>query len=226
MRQIAGPVFIIAFLLGQAGSAHAAPLYTQVADFPGGYASQNAPNLFGPQYTAFDDFTFAKGASIAGVQWQGAYSNLPTQGDIAQFQLTFWSNNDGLPGSVLKTYVIPGNAGEQFVASQSGFLDYSYGVILPTSFSAAANTTYWLSIQPTADYPPQWLWRSGSNGDGLSAQINLAVSAGPQMASGDLAFTLTGNFVPEPSTLALGIATLIALGARHLRDRSSTRPRS
>jgi hypothetical protein len=218
MRRISIVVFTIALLLGQAGSAQAAPLFTQVESFPGGWSSQNTPNPPGLDCMALDDFALGQSASITGVQWQGAYhSNYyadPSKGTITQFQITFWSNNNGLPGSVLETYVIAGNAGEQLVASGSGFLDYSYGASLAKPFLAAAHTIYWLSIQPTADYPPQWLWRSASGGDGLLAVINQAVSDTPQIASDDLAFTLSGTEVPEPSTLALATAMLIALSGR------------
>jgi hypothetical protein len=204
--------------------ANADLLYDQPANSPGGLASQNAPNLGGPLYTAFDDFTLTTGALISGVQWQGAYSNPATQGTITQFELIFWSDNAGLPGTALRTIDIAGNAGETFAGSPSGFLDYNYAANLSTPFQVDANTRYWLSIQPTANLPPQWFWRYGSGGDGQSAQIIFAVSPNPVSVPQDLAFSLTGSSVPEPSSLVLGgIGTLIVLAARRRGQRRGDR---
>ena len=110
-REMTGAVLMIAYSLVQTVSSQAAPIYIQPADFPGGTASQSAPSSPGPRYIGSDDFTLAQGATISGVRWQGAYSNPPIPGNITQFQLAIWSNNNGLPGNLLKTYVIPGNAG-------------------------------------------------------------------------------------------------------------------
>jgi hypothetical protein len=108
-------MMVATLCVGVAGWAHAGLLYNQPAHFPGGLASQNAPNAFGGLFTAFDDFTLTTGAFITGVQWQGSYSNPPIQGSITQFDIIFWLDNAGLPGNALRTINIPGNAGEQFV---------------------------------------------------------------------------------------------------------------
>ena len=202
-------------------------LYEQPAISVGGNASQNAPNWFGSLYTAFDDFTLATGASITGVQWQGSYSATPVY-PITQFEIIFWSNNAGLPGQALATYDISGNGGEQFVTRDSnGYYECDYGVGLPTAFAASPNTTYWLSIQPTVNGPPQWYWSSGTGGDGWSAEIIRSVSPNPSRAQGDSAFSLTGVAVPEPSTstlLGIGAAGLAALVWRNTRRRLNQQP--
>jgi PEP-CTERM motif len=217
-------VIIAALWSGGTGWADAGVLYDQPASSPGGLASQNAPNVFGPLYTAFDDFTLTTGALVSGVQWQGAYYNPPTQGTITQFELIFWSDNAGLPGTALRTYDISGNAGETFAGSSGDFLDYNYAANLSTPFQVDANTKYWLSIQPTVDFPPQWLWRYGTGGDGQSAQIILSVSPNPSPVLQDLAFSLTGISVPEPSTLVMGgIGTSIVLVARRRSHRRRDR---
>jgi len=201
MKRLVTSLLTAAFFTGMAYSTEL--LYDQPAGAAGGgVASQNAPNAFGPQYTAFDNFSLPMGAFITSVQWEGAYSAMPIS-VITQFQIMLLADNGGLPGGVLRTYDIPGNAGETFVGTSVGFFDYSYLVNLPTAFGVTANTKYWLSIQPTVDFPPQWFWREGTGGDGVSAQINLAVSSNPSLIAEDDAFSLTGTSVPEPSGLQL-----------------------
>jgi hypothetical protein len=165
-------------------------------------------------HTAFDNFSLPTGASITGIQWLGAYSELPAA-VITQFQLMLFAHNGGLPGGLLQTYNVPGNAGETFLGTSSSFFEYSYLVNLPTAFDANANTRYWLSIQPTLDFPPQWFWRAGTGGDGQSAQIDLSVSSSPVLVPEDSAFSLDGAAVPEPSAWELMslVLLMIALGS-------------
>lgn len=210
MNRLVTGVLTASFVTGMAYSTEL--LYDQPAGLAGGgVASQNAPNAFGNQYTAFDNFSLLTGASITGVQWQGSYSSMPIS-LITQFQIMFLADNGGLPGGVLQTYDIPGNAGETFVGTSVGFFEYSYAANLPAAFGANANTQYWLSIQPTVDFPPQWFWREGTGGDGQSAQINLAVSSNPSLIAEDNAFSLTGTTVPEPSALELLSIALLVIG--------------
>jgi hypothetical protein len=186
-------VMIAMLWAGGARAADSVPIYVQPAQAPlGGYASQNAPNSFGSLYKTFDNFTLTTDALITDVEWQGSYSNA-VHSPITKFEIIFWSDNAGLPGQALQTYNILGSAGEHFVASDAnGFFAYSYTTHLPTPFAADAHTTYWLSIQPTVDFPPQWFWRQGNGGDGRSAQILRSLSPAPRPTQGDLAFALRG----------------------------------
>jgi hypothetical protein len=191
-------------------------LFTQPATAPGGYASQLSPDT---NYLAADNFTLQTGAFVTGVQWQGAFSS-EAPSNITQFVVTFWSNNNGLPGSVLTTYTFSGNAGQTFVgAGSNGFLEYDYSLILSNPFLVHNGVTYWISIRPTTDFPaqPQWYWRADEGpGTGFSANSS---SGGLtwQKGSGDLAFTLIGtSTVPEPSTLLLvGSGLLTIFHYRH-----------
>jgi hypothetical protein len=193
--------------------ANAESLFSQAPNFPGGHASQNAPNSFGSLYTTFDDFTLTQDATITNVQWQGSYDSQPVAGGISQFALIFWSDSAGLPGQALATYDILGSAGEDLVGISDGWYEYSYSANLPTSFVAAAHTTYWLSVQPTVNFPPQWYWRESTGGDDRCAQIIRSISPYPTASAGDCAFTLSGTPVPEPSAFALlGVAALGLMG--------------
>jgi len=211
MTLIVPGMMLVILWSGGVGSANAGLLYSQPANFPGGNASQNAPNAFASLYVAFDNFTLTRDAFITGVRWQGSYFNPSIQGSISQFEIIFWSDAAGLPGNALQTYGIPGNAGERFVGIDSGFLKYDYATNLSTPFAAYANTIYWLSIQPTVDFPPQWYWRAGTGGDGQSANIIRSVSPDPFPILQDLAFSLVAE---PPSSLLLGLGLTALVGSR------------
>jgi hypothetical protein len=212
VASIFAAVWIISLQCAKADSI----LFNQPATAPGGYASQLSPNT---NYLAADNFTLQTGAFVTGVQWQGAFSSEPPD-NITQFVVAFWSNDNGLPGSVLTTYTFAGDAGQTFVGSDSnGFIEYDYAVILSNPFTVHNGVTYWISIRPTTNFPaqPQWYWRSDEGpGTGFSANSG---SGGLtfQKGSGDLGFTLVGTTfkepppVPEPSTLLLVSSGLITI---------------
>jgi hypothetical protein len=201
-----------------------ADLYNQPATFPGGIASQQCDNCFGNggiNFVAFDDFTLASDSTIRSLTWQGAYG-AASSNPITGFTVAFWQNAGGLPGTLLQSYNISGNAGEKFVATGiNGFLDYSYGANLATPFTAAANTTYWLSVQPKLQFPPQWYWRAGEGGDGVSAFLDANTSTTPVIVPEDSAFSLSSNAqTPEPSAMGVAGAILAILGFIRWRRRS------
>jgi hypothetical protein len=208
---IARASLLVALWLGSIQSASAdSILFQQPATSPGGAASQQSPNTI---YLSADDFTLDTGALITGVQWQGAFSAEPPS-DITQFDVTFWSDIDGLPGAALQSYTFPGNAGQTLVFTDStGFLDYDYAVALPTPFVAHTGVRSWISVQPTTEFPaqPQWYWREAAGSAGYSAVSGSGGSRTFQTLPFDLGFTLTGTTftqpppqaLPEPSTLLL-----------------------
>jgi hypothetical protein len=199
-------------------------VYKQPVDvrFPGGYSSQNAPNSFGDFLQAFDDFTLTKDASISEVEWEGSYSDVSI-GGISRFKVTFWSDIAGLPGNALQTFDIAGNASEQFVGGGGNdFIEFHYATRLPSLFLASADTTYWLSVQPTLDFPPQWFWRDGTGGDNRSAE---RIGSDTSQVITDRAFSLSA---PEPPTLALfatgSIVLLVATRRRPKRANEIPQP--
>ena len=212
MRHAISILAVLTWVAISARGALAAPIvYDQPSNFPNGtvFASQNATNGFGNFATAYDNFTLAGTTSITDVHWQGGYFNSGTQVPISQFTINFYADNAGQPGAQLSTQSIAGNANETFVGNEFFGPVFNYSLDLTTPFLAAGGTAYWLSIVATANFPPQWGWHTGTGGDGVSFQDFFANRT---TNNTDLAFSLTANAVPEPSTFAL-FGIVLALGA-------------
>jgi hypothetical protein len=177
----------------------AGTVYQQPTNFGGAYASQNDTNSLGNFATAYDNFTLGASTNITSVSWIGSFFNGGT-GTITGFTLDFWSNAGGAPGTMLYTETVGGNAGQTFLQiDNAGNPTYSYS--LSTAFSAAAGTTYWLSIVPDMAFPPQWGWETGTGGDGSAWQCFMGKCGS---IPNDLAFALYGpSTTPEPGSLIL-----------------------
>lgn len=151
---------------------------------------------------------------MTGISWVGLTFNPPDDNPaITAFTISFYSDSGGVPGSVLESETITGNANQTANGSLGGFPTFTYSASLSTALNASAGTEYWVSIVPDLSFPPQWGWSNGLGGDGQSYQVFFGSGSS---LPGDRAFTLTGDAVsavPEPSTLAsAGIAGLFGLG--------------
>jgi hypothetical protein len=194
--------------------ASATAIYSQPWD--GGstlYASQNdtAAGGYGEFAAVYDNFMLTGPTSISEVSWTGGYFNPASQGTITQWDVSFYSDNAGAPGTLLNSYIILGTGGETSIGSAI----FTYDVSLPsaTGFHAAGGVTYWLSVVPDTAFPPQWGWATGTGGDGAAYQVFFG-TGGPLQA--DMAFALNGGQnVPEPASLVLtGIGLgLLGLGS-------------
>jgi hypothetical protein len=178
-------------------------VYAQNPDYQGLYASQNdTSTIFGAFAQAYDNFSLGTAGTLTQVQWVGGYYNPQTLGPISMFNVGFYANNGGQPGSLITSFAIAGNAGESFLQLDA-LGDPTYLYTATVNFAASGGTTYWLSVVPSLSFPPQWGWTSSSQGDGISYQDYFGTrSSNPT----DLAFALfetqqTG--VPEPGSLML-----------------------
>lgn len=194
-------------------SAHAALLYEQTSLFPSGtlFGSQNdiPPCTNGNFAIVFDDFRFTTSSSITGVTWQGGYFN----GAIAPldgFTISIFDDNGGQPGTSVFSEFVVGNASETF----DGI--YNYSATLASSFTANADTNYWLALVPDPTFPPQWGWQPGSGGNQVAYQDFFGSRS---LLVGDFTFSLQGQPVPEPLTL-LGASAAIAFGAAFKRRKA------
>lgn len=206
MRHLATPVLFALGLLAQ--PAWADPVVYQQAALAGGapFASQNDTGGNGDFAKVFDNFSLTARTLVTDVHWVGGYFNPTSQAPINSFLVQIWSDAAG-PGTVLLADSQAGVANETLISGST----FSYDFDLTTAFVAEANTTYWLSIQPTLLFPPQWGWVAGTGGDGVAYQDFFGTRTQQPL---DLAFSLTGHLLPAPAGLALvGLALAGALAA-------------
>lgn len=212
ITSVFGPLLLITSAL----PSIAAPVYLQpVETVPLGTlpASQNdTSGTFGSFAKVYDNFSLGSAASISGVHWYGGFFNPVAAGTITSFLIEIWADTAGAPGGSvpLRAATIAGHANQVQTGDNAIGPLYAYSIDLATAFQAQAGTTYWLSIQPSMDFPPQWGWATGTGGDGLSYQ-DFFGTRGQQTF--DLAFSLTStpSNVPEPGSLVLAGLALVGL---------------
>lgn len=166
--------------------------------------------------------------NISEVHWFGSYFNGAFISPDS-FNIIIWGDVGGMPGGggqgdgsldysqALATYNIAGDNNQTLVDSDNGF---SYSAVLTTAFNAAADTSYWIEIQPVFLFPPQWAFqRTAANVNGGQAHqgfplLGLAFWT-PTAQAFDLSFSLKGEAVPAPGALALlGLAGLSGMRRR------------
>jgi hypothetical protein len=240
-------------IFGMARPAAAGPvLYSQPSDYPNNFNGATSQNQgSGANWQTFDDFTLGATGTIQSITWQGFYWNLsfgpnPAPDNTISFEIGFFANVNNLPsnnpvpggGPILLTGLQSAPVGPAVFEGDNVDM-FNFSANLATSFTAQANTTYWLSIVSfSSSYPPAWIWASGQGPNNSSAQFNYptqsfvytkrdraySLSSSPQ---GDLVvgspptnppIGQLADPVPEPGTLSLAaIAVLCAAGARFAR---------
>jgi len=173
-----------------------------------------------------DNFSLSSASIIDYAIWWGIY--IDDTGKDASPNTASWSmrvsldSGTGLPGAALTQETIPASdVNTQIVGS--GFLNgnpvtvYQFSTHI-SHFTALAATPYWFSPRSTGStFLPAFSWIEGTGGDDRSVQsafTNGVVTAG-FIRDGDRAFALL--LVPEPMTLALTCAALVALAATRRR---------
>ena len=132
-------------LLGMSAAA-GAQIYVQAYDVSGfALASQNDTSVagIGAYSTTYDDFTLSSDATITGLRFTGIYFNPGGVGTTTSFQVQFYNDDIGQPGSSVFSTTILGNGGEVCDTGPANPV-CAYGVSL--NFTALAGTPYWLSI--------------------------------------------------------------------------------
>lgn len=191
-------------------------LVSQPTDYNGAYTSQNDTNGLGNYATVYDNFTLTTDSNIDTVQWVGSYFNPSQQAPITAWTVSFWADAGHQPGALLQAFNVAGNDGETFLQNDN-VGDPAYLYTQTVNFNAAADTEYWISVVPDLGFPPEWGWETGTGGDGVSIQDFFGVRT--QLKT-DVAFTIFGTAntnTPEPFSLGLMGAGLLALGLAKVR---------
>jgi hypothetical protein len=170
--------------------------------------SSEVISSFGLTSNCADDFILTSANTISAARWWfGIYNGI--YAPFTSWNITIYDNAACLPGNIVQQWTIPFNqSNETFqCASQLAGDTYSYWADLSPAFVAAANTTYWISVQ-TGDHslpPGQWGWDNLTTITGCEAAFQSAFFGFPaylhvsQLGAGalDFSFELYGPGVPE-----------------------------
>ena len=214
-----GGISVGLLLLGL--SAAGAQIYVQPYDLSGfARTSQNDTSVggVGSYATAYDNFVLGSDSTLTGLTFTGIYFHPGVVGTTTSFQVQFYTDNAGQPGSSIYSSLISGNGNEACDSSANPVCTYSVDV----DFSAVGGTPYWLSIVSNSDFGPEWGWARGINGDDGSYQDFFSEHGA---LDGDLAFSLlAAKEVPEPSTWAMMLIGFAAVGAALRRNGLGLQP--
>jgi PEP-CTERM motif-containing protein len=184
-------------------------LYCQTWD--GGsnlFASQNDNvNGNGNFATTYDHFLLGGNGefSIESVHWVGGYFNPPNQGPITAWDVTFYNDNNGVPGSSFFSYITSTGVSETSLGMVNGFPIYLYDLNMrcfngPCDVPVSGANYYWLSVVPDLGFPPQWGWATANVGNNGGYQCFFGTCGGTGTS---FAFALDGKAIPEPGTLIM-----------------------
>ena len=176
-------------------------------------------------FRSADDFTLGAAAGIDSVRFWMLATDTGFGGTLTY---AFYQDAAGALGSVISSGTIS-NITPVSLGQVPAFIYYTYQVDfnLPSVLNLAAGT-YWLEIHDgsdlTTDTKKEVYWSIANTGPGNALQSQV-----PTLPSGEtgnaLAFSLNGTLstaptgIPEPSTISISLAGLIALAL--LRTRSA-----
>lgn len=193
----------------------------------GGMTLLNAPltSDFDPAHVmgakqGADNFVLSSKATVDGLTFTGAYGFDNTAPAVDDFTVRIYHDAGGAPALNPFFEQSVGNITRSPTAlNYFGFDIFEYETsIAPTLLDA--NQTYWLSIvNNTVGEGDNWGWAStadaGNSMDRLADGAAWGVAShgpwGAASSDGDLAFSLQGSFVPEPTTGALGLLGITGL---------------
>jgi PEP-CTERM motif len=167
------------------------------------YASQNDPTL-GNFAALYDNFTIVPTIPyyLTDVHWYGGYFNPQQHGVITGWTISIYSDPLGPIGTLpIWTQHFANTAFESFYGVFNGTTYYAYHEDdIMNGLKLMPGTMYWLSLVPDSTFPPQWGWRTGLLGDGVSYQDFFGVRT---QLGVDFGYDISGVPAPEPGSLIL-----------------------
>ncbi len=177
-------------------------------------------------FKAFENFQVDRNASVGVVSWRGTYFDTSGGGlaggvpNTDAWTVEFWDGGAGGPSSLLYQTTVGAAAVSRLAvgtgdAGAGPFTVYDFVLDLATDFDVLVGQDYWISILSTAgSFNPFFSWTNAA-GDGTTYQ-QLVDGSGRVIESyvrvGDRAFALSEHTVPEPASLGLVAAGLLAAG--------------
>ena len=164
-----------------------------------------------------DDFQFSADTDINSIRWEAIYWGTGRTGYETGIIVKIYQNNPtsgGLPGTELYSEFLPGYSCEQFVKKDDGFSlnILKYHIDLATTFEAAANTKYWISLQMLVPVQEE-AWGPLVTTDSVSGQFGASANHGVwTLRDSDFGFELYGEEIPEPGFYLLFIIYYLLTG--------------
>jgi hypothetical protein len=172
-------LWIATFLILGPNLTDAATLFEQLpgAGSSSQLISSTLNNLGGtPGFRVADNFQLAGGGTVRVVEWWGTLRSGGTS-----FEITFYSNAGGNPGSPLATIAVMPTSSSATTGSPFDPVTF-YSATLSTPFSASPGTPYWISVFDAAS-DARWVW--------LSASVD--TFGGRQMQNGGATWSITDD---------------------------------
>ncbi|MBX9791855.1 MAG: PEP-CTERM sorting domain-containing protein [Pirellulales bacterium] len=166
-----------------------------------------------------DNFSLKAGLNvIRDIHWWGVYGSGTKAPPADAFAIKIYNDNGGTPGTLNSVVSISSLNRTATASTITGLTMYQYDAVV-TALTLPDSTTFWLGISDNSG-GNSWAWVQSANSGGNAWQYS-ASNGSFGRTTKEVAFNLTNDIVPEPSTIALFISGLVGLTLMRWRRRTS-----